>query len=199
MNACTLFTSEVSMGEPQQPDPSSAEPPEPTSGGHQATATLLVHNHSSIALDLSWLRQHVLAALPMLTRPVQRVDVLIVSDAVMIDMHQRYHKLNTTTDVLTFDASLGTHGPIEVDIAICADVASRQSTQRQHTIEQELLLYVIHGLLHCCGYDDHDDAAFAAMHAEEDRILQAIGVGRTFDTNHAATTQPLRKQKGQHG
>jgi ssRNA-specific RNase YbeY (16S rRNA maturation enzyme) len=38
----------------------------------------------------------------------------------------------------------------------------------------------VHGLLHCCGYDDHTEADFARMHETEDAILEAIGVGRTF-------------------
>ena len=38
----------------------------------------------------------------------------------------------------------------------------------------------LHGVLHCTGFDDRDAAGAAAMHAEEDRILGAIGVGATF-------------------
>ena len=43
-----------------------------------------------------------------------------------------------------------------------------------------MLLYAVHGLLHCAGFDDHETAAFDRMHAEEDRILRAIGVGPIF-------------------
>ena len=53
-------------------------------------------------------------------------------------------------------------------------------TRRSHPVERELLLYIIHGILHCLGEDDHDDDAYARMHAREDDLLEAIGVGRTF-------------------
>jgi probable rRNA maturation factor len=60
------------------------------------------------------------------------------------------------------------------------DEAGRQSAVRGHTVEQELLLYVVHGVLHCLGHDDHDPDAAARMHAEEDRVLAAVGVGVTY-------------------
>jgi probable rRNA maturation factor len=60
------------------------------------------------------------------------------------------------------------------------DEARRQAAGRALPVERELLLYCVHGVLHCLGYDDHDDAEYVRMHAEEDRILEAIGVGRTF-------------------
>jgi ssRNA-specific RNase YbeY (16S rRNA maturation enzyme) len=48
-------------------------------------------------------------------------------------------------------------------------------------LEKEALLYALHGLLHCLGHDDHDEAAYQAMHALEDALLDAIGVGPVFD------------------
>jgi len=58
------------------------------------------------------------------------------------------------------------------------------------------LLYVVHGVLHCLGHDDHDEAGYASMHALEDRVLYAIGVGATFaeptdtPTEKATRAQP---------
>ena len=68
-----------------------------------------------------------------------------------------------------------------LDIAVCADEARRRAADFSHTPERELLLYAVHGVLHGIGYDDHSPHDRAVMHAEEDRILEAIGVGRTFD------------------
>jgi ssRNA-specific RNase YbeY (16S rRNA maturation enzyme) len=48
------------------------------------------------------------------------------------------------------------------------------------SIEREVLLYALHGILHCAGFDDRTPQDFEAMHAEEDRILLAIDVGATF-------------------
>lgn len=129
--------------------------------------------------DLVWLHDHVTAVLEHLSREANRVTVRVVDDAAMVDLHSRYHDNPTTTDVLTFEAA-PEPAPLEVDIAVCIDEALRQAEQRTHDVNRELLLYVVHGLLHCCGHDDHDPEAHARMHDEEDRILIAIGVGATW-------------------
>ncbi len=114
------------------------------------------------------------------------VRVRLVSDREMAAAHQRYAGVAGTTDVLTFDMRDEDEdlepgaGTLDVDIWACVDEARRQAAGRGLAVERELLLYCIHGVLHCLGYDDHDDAEYARMHAEEDRILETIGVGRTF-------------------
>lgn len=101
----------------------------------------------------------------------------------MAAAHEQYSGIAGTTDVLTFDLAEGGSArgaALDVDILVCVDEARRQGTDRGHEVERELLLYILHGVLHCLGHDDHDDDAFERMHAEEDRILTAIGVGPTF-------------------
>lgn len=111
------------------------------------------------------------------------VRVRIVQDAEMAEAHVRYSGIEGTTDVLTFDLSEGASargGALDVDILVCADEARRQALEHGHGPVREMLLYVLHGVLHCLGHDDHSDDGFEKMHAEEDRILTAIGVGATF-------------------
>ena len=129
--------------------------------------------------DKRWLSTQIDAACTHLPRDVHRIAVRIVDDAEMIDLHRRFHDDATTTDVLTFDSG-ATEGPLEVDIAVCLDEARRNASDRGHDVARELLLYIVHGLLHCCGHDDHDADEHRRMHAEEDRILTAIGVGPVY-------------------
>lgn len=110
------------------------------------------------------------------------VRVRLVEDREMSAAHERYAGVAGTTDVLTFDLrEPGAPANLfDVDILACVDEARRQGDLRRHGAERELLLYIVHGLLHCLGHDDHDPAAYARMHALEDRVLEAIGVGRVF-------------------
>lgn len=115
----------------------------------------------------------------------------------MAAAHQEYLGEPGTTDVITFDMSdpdaaahfspegtemlSGLPGrDLDADLLICFDVAARQAEARDHAVEQELLLYVVHGLLHCLGHDDHDADAAARMHEAEDRVLTALGIGATY-------------------
>lgn len=112
------------------------------------------------------------------------VRVKIIGDEEMAAAHVRYSGVEGTTDVLTFDLADGGAAdgePLDVDILICSDEAKRRGAELGHPMERELLLYIVHGVLHCLGHDDHDEAGYARMHALEDEILGAIGVGPTFD------------------
>lgn len=158
-------------------------------------------------LDTPWLRRHLEQVLQMLSDRWSSVAVRVVGDATMARLHGKYLGDPTTTDVLTFweddeSANADDEGPHQpdglhrrpsptrsVDLVVCLDEAHRQSASRGHSLERELLLYVIHGLLHCCGHDDRTEADAAAMHAEEDRILEALGVGSTF-------SRPVREPEG---
>ena len=108
------------------------------------------------------------------------VRLALVGDDEMAALHERHKQIEGTTDVLTFDLREDPQGPLDVDIVACVDEAQRQADSHNIDLKRELLLYFLHGLLHCLGYDDHDDASFAAMHAREDEVLTAIGVGATF-------------------
>ncbi|NOG54454.1 MAG: rRNA maturation RNase YbeY [Planctomycetes bacterium] len=116
------------------------------------------------------------------------IDVQITDDEEMSRLHEQYLGIPGTTDVITFDLN-DEEADESVDesscsvctqIIVCADVAFRESLRRNHNLNHEVLLYIVHGLLHCLGYDDHDPQQHDAMHDREDEILQGIGVGRVY-------------------
>jgi probable rRNA maturation factor len=130
---------------------------------------------------LHWLTTHAHAAMNALGARGE-VRARIVGDDEMAAAHLKYSGIAGTTDVLTFDLrdDSAAGDPLDVDLWICIDEARRNAADRGLPVERELLLYILHGMLHCLGHDDHDEAAHLAMHTEEDRVLMAIGVGATF-------------------
>lgn len=152
------------------------------------------------ASDIHFLSKHLQRAGELL-RAAGELRVRLVCDPEMADAHQRFSGVAGTTDVLTFDLSdAAAPEPgsrpsipldiclnfdrivytIDVDLLVCVDEAERQATPRGYPWRQEALLYSVHGLLHCLGHDDHDDAGYQAMHTLEDRILEALGVEARF-------------------
>ncbi len=129
--------------------------------------------------ERTWVLERLAECLAHVAGPVARVTVEIVDDHRMAALHERFSNVPGTTDVLTFPSS-GPDEPVEVDIAICIDEAARQSRARGHELRRELLLYALHGVLHCTGFDDRTPDDHARMHAEEDRILQAIGLDAVY-------------------
>jgi len=108
------------------------------------------------------------------------LSVAVVDDAVMADLHGQYKGDATTTDVLSFDLRDQPDAPMDGELIVCLDEAERQAARRGHATRVELLLYALHGMLHLLGYDDRDADTFEQMHAREDEILEAIGVGAVF-------------------
>jgi len=112
------------------------------------------------------------------------VRVRVVRDDEMASLHARTMGIDETTDVLTFDFlsdEQEREGRIDADIVVCVDEAARHARGRGHAPERELLLYVVHGVLHCIpGFDDIEEADAHRMHETEDEILRAIGVGDVF-------------------
>jgi probable rRNA maturation factor len=111
------------------------------------------------------------------------VRVRIVGDAEMSAAHERHLGDPSTTDVMTFDMADGAAErtrALDADVLICLDEAARQATLRKHAVQLEVLLYLVHAMLHCLGYDDQTRAGSRAMHEREDQVLSAIGVGVVY-------------------
>ncbi|HMN96583.1 MAG TPA: rRNA maturation RNase YbeY [Phycisphaerales bacterium] len=128
-----------------------------------------------------------MAAEPATAPRLRAVAVRVVDDEEMSRLHAQHCGDPSTTDVLTFvhaalrdpDRSVD-EGLVDLDIVVSLEVARREAICRGHPLERELLLYVLHGILHGIGHDDRDAEAYARMHRAEDRILEAIGVGAVF-------------------
>ena len=128
----------------------------------------------TVRFDLPWLRRIATMALaeclPLCAdgqfalRALPEIEVAIVSDRTIARVHRQFMNLPDATDVITFD-----HG----EIVISAETARRQAADYGQTLECELALYVIHGLLHLNGYDDRTTAARREMHRVQDRVMKS--------------------------
>jgi probable rRNA maturation factor len=59
------------------------------------------------------------------------------------------------------------------DVVICPQVAQQQFADHAGTLDDELALLLVHGILHLLGFDHHDPEAKAAMWARERSLLEA--------------------------
>lgn len=75
---------------------------------------------------------------------------------------------------------------IEGDIVASAQMAAEMASAGQWTAMNELTLYVIHGLLHICGYDDLSAAEKAIMRRRERAILNSLGLNPIYPDDEAS-------------
>lgn len=118
------------------------------------------------------------------------VDVAIVDGATISGLNRRFLHHRGTTDVLSFDLS-DSSGGISAEIVICGDLAVQQGKLLGCSPQRELMLYLVHGLLHLMGYEDSSIRGSVRMSARQDELLRAfLAQGRK------GRLAPRRRPKG---
>ena len=85
-------------------------------------------------------------------------------------LHKKFMDEDSATDVLAF----GGKRPFLGDIAVSVEMAKRQAPQFGNRWDEELLLYVCHGILHLMGFRDHTPQERKVMRAKENEVLRKI-------------------------
>ena len=106
------------------------------------------------------------------------LGIALVSSREMAAVNQSYLQHEGSTDVITFDhvalpAIKGSlprqlHG----ELFICVEEAMRYAKEFRTTWQLEVVRYVVHGVLHLCGYDDLQAKLRREMKREEVRLLE---------------------------
>lgn len=103
-----------------------------------------------------------------------QVDLAIVGRKAIEEANVHYLRHAGPTDVISFDLSNSQVRGICAQLVVCGPVAAEQAPLHGTTSLEELMLYVIHGLLHVIGYDDLAIRPAAKMHARQDELLAAF-------------------------
>lgn len=91
------------------------------------------------------------------------LEFTIVDDPTISRVHGEFLNDPAPTDVITFH-----HG----EILISADTAQRQGLDHGKSVDHEIALYLIHGLMHLAGWDDHDADEAREMAQRQESILR---------------------------
>lgn len=98
-------------------------------------------------------------------RGLEAVEISLVSDEAIARVHGDFMGDPTPTDVITFQ-----HG----EVIISLDTAQRQAAENGEPYEREVARYIVHGLLHLAGWDDHEEVDRKAMHEVQERIVAEL-------------------------
>jgi probable rRNA maturation factor len=130
---------------------------------------------------VAYVRSKLIAAHGILRPALNELSLALVGDAEMSRLHEQFMSIDGPTDVLTFPLEEGSAGCIIAgEVVVCVSEARRQSRTMRTTVQGELLLYALHGMLHLCGFDDRTAPGYHVMHRTEDEILRQLGVGPVF-------------------
>lgn len=130
-----------------------------------------------VALARRRIEQAVAAALALRPRRAGPVSIALVDDRAIRRLHLDHSGIDEPTDVLSFPL-LGAGGGLLGEVVASGETAAREAAARGVPARDELLLYVVHGVLHLLGFDDATGAQRKRMRAAERAALRAAGVSR---------------------
>jgi len=133
----------------------------------------IIDSQNSINFDLEYVKSKVDVACQLCVReskessPLKELDsveISIIDDKQIAKVHGEFMDDPSPTDVITFDYG---------EILVSAETALSNSDEMQVSLENEVLLYIIHGMLHLGGYLDDSSAGFNEMKSLQEMILDS--------------------------
>ncbi len=123
------------------------------------------------------------------------VELVFVDEAEIRRLNRETRNIDKVTDVLSYPGMDGIKGkalkkadhPFEIDeegrlvigsIALCVKRAREQAEEYGHSYERELNYLIVHGVMHCLGYDHIEESDRAQMREKEEYILEKLGIAR---------------------
>ena len=126
-------------------------------------------------IDLRMVRKIAKETLNALESPDGELSLSLVSDREITEINQRYLQRSHPTDVLAFSMGEGDFSEINPhllgDVVISVETAQRQADSKGHSLEEEICLLLIHGILHLFGYDHETPGSRAKTMRKKEREL----------------------------
>lgn len=124
-----------------------------------------------------------------------KIECEFVGEEEIRRLNSEMRGIDKVTDVLSFPELENIKGkpikkaehPFELDedgalligsLAVCVKRAKEQAEEYNHSYYRELNYLIVHGMLHCLGYDHIEEKDKAEMRAKEEEILGGMGITR---------------------
>jgi len=117
------------------------------------------------------------------------ISLALVDNATIHAINRRHLDHDWPTDVITFPLSDPDDPILAGELVVSTEMAVVTAQRAGLDPWAELALYVVHGLLHLCGYDDHSAEDRATIRSREDAILAGEGLTNTFPLVGFAETE----------
>jgi probable rRNA maturation factor len=145
-----------------------------------------------IAVEISDTQRHLRADAAELARLVRNVlagegvrraevSLVLLDNSSIHELNRRHLGHDWPTDVIAFRLSEPADPVLSAEVVVSAEMAAATAREAGTDPLDELALYVVHGLLHLCGYDDQTADQRAAMRRREAEVLKREGRTDTFE------------------
>lgn len=110
--------------------------------------------------------------------PDSELSISLVEESEMETLHLQWMDEPGATDVLSFPMdemrpnSASTGPGVLGDIVLCPDFAKKQAELAGNSLQEELELLTVHGVLHLLGFDHRESEEKQVMFALQDEYLK---------------------------
>jgi probable rRNA maturation factor len=109
-----------------------------------------------------------------------QISLALVDDQSIRRINKRHLDHDWATDVISFLLSDPDDPELIGELVVSAEMASATAEELGADPASELALYIVHGLLHLCGYEDGSESEIRRMRKREDEVLLREGFTNTF-------------------
>jgi probable rRNA maturation factor len=150
-----------------------------------------------LRVDPATLKHLVRVVLAAENRPRALISIALVDNATIHAINRTHLAHDVPTDVISFPLD-GPDNPVLVgELVVSAEMACAVAREIGVEPALELALYLVHGLLHLCGYDDHDDADRRRMREREHELLSQAGLTNPYARAGEAPPRSAESNRGQ--
>ena len=123
------------------------------------------------------------------------ISIAIVDDEFIHEINRRHLDHDRPTDVISFVLSDPDDDRLSGELVVSAQTAARMADRDDVEPWTELVLYVVHGLLHLCGHDDATEADAASMRRREAECLAELGLAHPFTSSEPEVGSNARSRE----
>lgn len=113
------------------------------------------------------------------------LSVLLTNDLAQQQLNRQWRQLDKTTNVLSFP-QLAAFSPLSGligDISMAHETLVREANELRISFEDHFTHLLVHGFLHCLGYDHENDDDALVMEELETQILASLGINDPYAGN----------------
>ncbi len=143
-------------------------------------ALLFSNEQTVIPVDTSFIEAKVETLLKALQHENSELSLTFVSDQEIQQLNSQYREADRPTDVLSFpqwDDAFDEY-PLLGDVVVSVEMAQRQALDHHLALDEELILLVIHGILHLLGWDHDNPDDEREMQEKTGELFERIFPGR---------------------
>ena len=140
---------------------------------------IFIENQSGQTFPADLLEHAARAVLDLSGAPAEDLTIALVDERRIQELNRDFLGQDTPTDVLSFPAGEPDPETGDLylgDVVISVTRAAEQARERGHTLEAEMQLLVVHGVLHLMGHDHAGSAEKERMWAVQIRALERLGI-----------------------